>query len=113
MIAPLQFFFFRCRRKLRSPVTHARLGTPALSPYVLKFRCIGYSVVLLWSDEPVDPKPALEKLCHEPCKPLWEDYKACGTRIAKKGDGECSAWYFDYWKCVDKCVAPKLFEKLK
>ncbi len=57
------------------------------------------------SDEPVDIKPALEKACHEPCVGLWEPYKQCEARVTKKGEGECSAWYFDYWKCVDKCVS--------
>ncbi|KAL4568945.1 hypothetical protein LXL04_024566 [Taraxacum kok-saghyz] len=25
----------------------------------------------------------------------------------------CTREYFDYWRCLDKCVVPKLFEKLK
>ena len=52
----------------------------------------------------MDPKPALEKACHTPCVPLWDNYKKCEGRVTAKGDGDCSPWYFDYWKCVDKCV---------
>ena len=29
------------------------------------------------------------------------------------GSIACYLQYFDYWRCVDKCVAPRLFEKLK
>ena len=25
--------------------------------------------------------------------------------IEKKGEGDCEAWYFDYYKCIDKCVS--------
>ena len=35
------------------------------------------------------------------------------VRIAEKGAGSCEAWYFDLFKCIDKCTAPKLFAKLK
>ena len=55
----------------------------------------------------MDPKPALEKACHTPCVPLWDNYKKCEERVTAKGDGDCSPWYFDYWKCVDKCVRAK------
>ena len=57
------------------------------------------------SDDPVDPKPELEKKCHEPCKPLWELYKQCETRVTKSKEGACEPWFFDYTKCVDKCVS--------
>ncbi|CAG9463530.1 unnamed protein product [Pedinophyceae sp. YPF-701] len=29
------------------------------------------------------------------------------------GEAHCTGQYFDYWRCVDKCVAPKLFKHLK
>jgi hypothetical protein len=39
----------------------------------------------------------------------------CAERIKSDTTGEahCTGWAFDYWKCVDKCVAPKLFARLK
>jgi hypothetical protein len=78
---------------------------PAPPPHTLTALAYRRVAGRVQSDEPVDPKPALEKLCHEPCKALWDNYKACADRVAKKGDGDCSPWYFDYWKCVDKCVS--------
>lgn len=32
-------------------------------------------------------------------------YKACKVRIAAAKEGDCEAWYFDFLKCVDKCVS--------
>lgn len=61
--------------------------------------------VCLQSDDPVDPKPELEAKCHEPCKPLFDLYTACAKRVEKAGDGTCEPWFFDYTKCVDKCVS--------
>lgn len=29
------------------------------------------------------------------------------------GNKHCTGQYFDYLSCIDKCVAPKLFAKLK
>ncbi|KAL8130536.1 hypothetical protein V2J09_019691 [Rumex salicifolius] len=66
-------------------------------------------------DEPVDQKRYLEDRCKPKCaKPLFE-YKACVRRIEgdESGHKHCTGQYFDYWSCVDKCVAPKLIEKLK
>jgi hypothetical protein len=34
----------------------------------------------------------------------WNEYERCKDRIKTKGSGNCEAWAFDYWKCVDKCV---------
>lgn len=64
---------------------------------------------MLWAlfpqaDEPVDPKGALEKQCHSSCKKQWAQYTACTERVAKKGEGDCQPWAFDYWHCVDHCV---------
>ncbi|XP_042481870.1 cytochrome b-c1 complex subunit 6-1, mitochondrial-like [Macadamia integrifolia] len=41
--------------------------------------------------------------------------QACVKRIQgdETGHKHCTGQYFDYWSCVDKCVAPKLFSKLK
>jgi len=36
------------------------------------------------------------------------------VRIAGNKEGlNCEPWTFDYWKCVDKCAAPKIFALLK
>ncbi|XP_021660505.2 cytochrome b-c1 complex subunit 6-1, mitochondrial isoform X1 [Hevea brasiliensis] len=66
-------------------------------------------------EEPVDQKKYLEESCKPKCvKPLLE-YEACVKRIKvdESGHKHCTGQYFDYWSCVDKCVAPKLFSKLK
>uniref|UniRef100_A0A6N2KPB8 ubiquitinyl hydrolase 1 n=1 Tax=Salix viminalis TaxID=40686 RepID=A0A6N2KPB8_SALVM len=69
----------------------------------------------LADEEPVDPKKYLEESCKPKCvKPLLE-YQACVKRIQddETGHKHCTGQYFDYWSCVDKCVALKLFSKLK
>ncbi|KAG6600342.1 Cytochrome b-c1 complex subunit 6-1, mitochondrial, partial [Cucurbita argyrosperma subsp. sororia] len=66
-------------------------------------------------EEPVDQKRYLEEACKPKCvKPLLE-YQACVKRIQGDDSGHkhCTGQYFDYWSCVDKCVAPKLFTKIK
>ncbi|XP_015886421.1 cytochrome b-c1 complex subunit 6-1, mitochondrial [Ziziphus jujuba] len=66
-------------------------------------------------EELVDQKKDLEDSCQPKCvKPLLE-YQACVKRIDgdDTGNKHCTGQYFNYWSCVDKCVAPKLFEKLK
>jgi ubiquinol-cytochrome c reductase subunit 6 len=74
-----------------------------------------------------DIKPELEKACHPGCAGFWKAYEACGERIKgdTTGEAHCSPQYFEYWKCVDKCVslvlcgcltlqvAPKLWAQLK
>lgn len=32
----------------------------------------------------VDSKPAIDKLCHEKCPYVWEEYEKCSARIEKK-----------------------------
>ncbi|KAK8948744.1 hypothetical protein KSP39_PZI005922 [Platanthera zijinensis] len=41
--------------------------------------------------------------------------QACVKRIQadESGHKHCTGQYFDYWHCVDKCAAEKLFDKLK
>ncbi|CAN6339743.1 unnamed protein product, partial [Urochloa humidicola] len=65
--------------------------------------------------EPVDPKNHLEERCKPQCVKSLYDYERCMKRIENDGSGQkhCTGQYFDYWSCVDKCVAPKLFDKLK
>lgn len=56
------------------------------------------------SEDPVDPKPRIEKQCHSSCKGDWAAYEKCTERIKAKGSGSCEPWHFDYLKCIDKCV---------
>ncbi|XP_038698902.1 cytochrome b-c1 complex subunit 6-like [Tripterygium wilfordii] len=66
-------------------------------------------------EELADQKKYLEDSCKPRCvKPLIE-YQACVKRIEDDDTGSkhCTGQYFDYMFCVDKCVAPKLFTKLK
>ncbi|XP_074369360.1 cytochrome b-c1 complex subunit 6-1, mitochondrial-like [Apium graveolens] len=66
-------------------------------------------------EEVVDQKKHFEEFCKPKCvKPLVE-YQACMKRIQGDTTGEkhCTGQYLDYWLCVDKCVAPKLFMELK
>ena len=30
----------------------------------------------------------------------------------RQGSGECSGWYMDYFRCVDKCAAKHMFKHL-
>eukprot|EP01041_Mallomonas_annulata_P008155 gene8155-16764_t len=55
-------------------------------------------------EEPVDPFPAITEACKPKCTPQFASYKACIERIEKKKEGDCEAWYFDYYNCLDKCV---------
>lgn len=66
-------------------------------------------------EELSDPKKYLEDSCKSKCvKPLL-GYQACIQRVEgdESGQKHCTGQYFDYWSCVDKCVAPKLFGQLK
>ncbi|XP_078172404.1 cytochrome b-c1 complex subunit 6-2, mitochondrial-like [Carex rostrata] len=68
------------------------------------------------SDEEVtNQKEYFEERCKPKCvKPLYA-YRECVKRIEDDDTGHkhCTGQYFDYWKCVDKCVAEKLFTTLK
>ncbi|WMV47595.1 hypothetical protein MTR67_040980 [Solanum verrucosum] len=66
-------------------------------------------------EEVVDPKVTIEVSCKPKCVRQLKDYQACTRRIEgdESGSKHCTGQYFDYWQCIDKCVAPKLFEKLK
>ncbi|XP_059653368.1 cytochrome b-c1 complex subunit 6-1, mitochondrial isoform X1 [Cornus florida] len=80
-------------------------------------------------EEAVDPKKLLEEACKPKCVKQLLEYQvkmdmcqdhikiflACVKRIQgdATGNKHCTGQYFDYWSCVDKCVAPKLFSKLK
>ncbi|KAL1534299.1 cytochrome b-c1 complex subunit 6-like [Salvia divinorum] len=66
-------------------------------------------------EEPVDPKRELEDRCKAPCTRPLKEYQACSKRIQgdESGHKHCTGQYFDYWRCVDNCVATKLFTHLK
>ncbi|CAI9786220.1 unnamed protein product [Fraxinus pennsylvanica] len=66
-------------------------------------------------DEPVDPKREFEERCKAPCTRPLKEYQACSKRIQsdEAGQKHCTGQYFDYWNCVDRCVATKLFSHLK
>ncbi|GMH25122.1 hypothetical protein Nepgr_026965 [Nepenthes gracilis] len=65
--------------------------------------------------EVVDQKKYLEDTCKPKCAKPLHAYQACAKRIKcdETGHKHCTGQYFDYWSCVDNCVAPKLFNKLK
>ncbi|KAI3755266.1 hypothetical protein L1987_55062 [Smallanthus sonchifolius] len=74
-----------------------------------------YSCIIMSDEEPVDQKKYFEELCKPKCVRAWLDYQACVKRVQadETGHKHCTGQYFDYWQCVDKCVAPRLFAKLK
>ncbi|KAF3963882.1 hypothetical protein CMV_011772 [Castanea mollissima] len=77
--------------------------------------CLSCPYIAMAEEEPVDQKKYFEELCKPKCvKPLLE-YQACVKRIQgdESGHKHCTGQYFDYWSCVDKCAAPKIFSKLK
>ncbi|KAL9692000.1 hypothetical protein QQ045_012430 [Rhodiola kirilowii] len=75
-----------------------------------------FELYLCRADEEVsDPKKYLEEGCMPKCVKPLRSYQACVKRVEsdETGHKHCTGQYFDYWSCVDKCVAPKLFTKLK
>ena len=65
------------------------------------------------SDSEEDLKPEIEATCKPQCIKQLLAYQACTKRIEAKHNGHCTGQYFDYWSCVDKCAAPKIFSVLK
>ncbi|XP_034889020.1 cytochrome b-c1 complex subunit 6-1, mitochondrial isoform X1 [Populus alba] len=96
--------------------SHGSLCCISKFSHVLPFACACSHLFILRADEElVDQKKYLEDSCKPKCvKPLLE-YEACVKRV--EGDDtsqkHCTGQYFDYWFCIDKCVAPKLLSKLK
>ncbi|XP_048226682.1 cytochrome b-c1 complex subunit 6-1, mitochondrial isoform X1 [Ricinus communis] len=87
-----------------------------LSKMTFSVNWLHHSIFSYMADEElVDQKRYLEDSCKPKCvKPLIE-YEACIKRIEGEDPGQkhCTGQYFDYLSCVDRCVAPKLFSKLK
>ena len=76
--------------------------------------CVSYTNIHQQSEEEVvDHLPALKASCAKHCPAQKKQYDACVNRITKLGEGDCEAWYFDLLHCVDHCVAPQAFKKLK
>ncbi|KAL0365966.1 UNVERIFIED_CONTAM: Cytochrome b-c1 complex subunit-1, mitochondrial [Sesamum radiatum] len=63
----------------------------------------------------MDQKRALEDSCRSQCTKAYVDYQQCSRRVEgdESGQKHCTGQFFDYWACIDKCVAPKLFQELK
>lgn len=72
------------------------------------------SFIIFKQADAVDQKARFEKDCHKPCEKQHNEYEKCKVRIQGNTEGlNCEPWKFDYWKCVDKCAAPKIFATLK
>jgi len=67
------------------------------------------------SSDPVDSKKEYEKECEPKCSHPAKLYQDCVDRIKvdKTGVKHCTGQKFDFWRCIDKCAAPKIWEKLK
>ena len=57
-------------------------------------------------EEVMDVRPSVVEKCKAKAEnaKLFTEYMKCSERIAKKGHGECTGQYFDFWKSMDKCV---------
>ncbi|KAL2460467.1 Ubiquinol-cytochrome C reductase hinge protein [Abeliophyllum distichum] len=95
--------------------TEAPSTPPLQSPNTGDFSASLTICFTMSDDEPVDPKQELEERCKAPCTRPLKEYQACAKRIQgdESGTKHCTGQYFDYWRCVDKCVATKLFTHLK
>jgi ubiquinol-cytochrome c reductase subunit 6 len=62
---------------------------------------------------PVDTKPECEESCKPRCVKQLLHYEACIKRVEGSPGKHCTGQYFDYWGCIDKCAAPKIFRTLK
>ncbi|KAM0937060.1 putative cytochrome b-c1 complex, subunit 6, ubiquinol-cytochrome C reductase hinge [Dioscorea sansibarensis] len=94
---------------------------------IFKFSAVIGDIVIFWQvisnlklqceadEEIVDPKKYYEDTCKPKCVRPLRAYQACVERVKgdETGHKHCTGQYFDYWSCVDACVAPKLFDKLK
>lgn len=89
-----------------SPLTRPSLFTAHHSPCTVALLCheqprYGGCYVPTVAED-VDTKPEVDKSCEPGCSSVWETYKKCEARIEEKGRGECSGYYMDYFKCIDK-----------
>ncbi|KAH7287957.1 hypothetical protein KP509_31G005000 [Ceratopteris richardii] len=65
--------------------------------------------------EVVDPRARLDEISKAKCVKQLMSYQACVKRIEgdETGHKHCTGQYFDYWACIDKHVAPRLFKWTK
>ncbi|KAI3770277.1 hypothetical protein L6452_01404 [Arctium lappa] len=106
-----------------NPATVGSIGRGYFEGFALLYSLIAYDGIeffvmfyaLMAEEEPVDQKKYFEDLCKPKCVRAWLEYQGCVKRVEadESGHKHCTGQYFDYWHCVDKCVAPKLFKKLK
>lgn len=61
----------------------------------------------------VDPMPKIRQECLKTCPKQEKLYNACVERITEKKAGDCEAWFIEWIRCSDKCVAPKVFAATK
>nr|XP_034604881.1 uncharacterized protein LOC117864921 [Setaria viridis] len=96
------------------PPTH-RIGSQHLWAHETRDSLAILRVPCRADAEPVDQKNKLEERCKPLCVKSLYEYERCVKRVENDGSGQkhCTGQYFDYWSCVDKCVAPKLLDKLK
>ena len=50
--------------------------------------------------------------CAPKCAKYLENYNACAVRIQGKEEVNCQEWWFDYQKCLDKCVRFQFIREL-
>eukprot|EP00527_Entomoneis_sp_CCMP2396_P007338 CAMPEP_0198149498 /NCGR_PEP_ID=MMETSP1443-20131203/46881_1 /TAXON_ID=186043 /ORGANISM="Entomoneis sp., Strain CCMP2396" /LENGTH=67 /DNA_ID=CAMNT_0043814557 /DNA_START=108 /DNA_END=311 /DNA_ORIENTATION=- len=64
--------------------------------------------------EITDPMHGIREECkNKDCIFQKQEYDQCVSRITEKKFGDCEAWFFDWIKCADKCIAPKIFSATK
>nr|CAB3489194.1 unnamed protein product [Digitaria exilis] len=87
----------------------------AIPLFYLKFSGSLMLFYLRDDEELVDQKKYLEERCKPQCVKSLYEYEKCVKRVEndETGHKHCTGQYFDYWSCIDKCVAPKLLKKLK
>ncbi|CAL9201884.1 unnamed protein product [Musa hybrid cultivar] len=105
-------------RSLLIPISPRRAAVPSLPRHLslgsTRERHYLFSSTMA-DEELADPKKYLEDSCKPKCARPLHAYQACVRRIKgdESGHKHCTGQYFDYFSCVDNCVAPKLFPKLK
>ncbi|KHF98934.1 Cytochrome b-c1 complex subunit 6 [Gossypium arboreum] len=100
----------------QSPIAIAEIASSCLKLISKALYFAEFSTSFAMADEePVDQKKYFEDGCKPKCVKQLRSYEACVKRIQgdESGNKHCTGQYFDYWSCVDKCVAPSLFTKLK
>ncbi|CAH1434101.1 unnamed protein product [Lactuca virosa] len=82
---------------------------------LVKTDVVGNRTVIEQFNFHVDQKKYFEDLCKPMGVRAWLNYQGCVKwfQADETGHKHCNGQYFDYWRCVDKCVTPRLFAKLK